>query len=78
MYFDFLKLPSEMTNSELEAEYKAVFSDEFNDCLTDEKLSFQMKSDLIEHKNEVIQEMQFRNGESAFYPLMTFGFFDSF
>lgn len=65
-----------MTNGELEAEYEAINSEKFKACFTDENISQEIKSDLFEHMNEVIQEKKFRDGETAFYPVMTFGFFD--
>lgn len=76
MYLDFIKHPEEMTDEELEAEYKVVHSDDFYACFEADYLSPKIKSDLLEHKNEVIQEKRFRDGESAFYPVMTFGFLD--
>lgn len=65
-----------MTDSELEAEYEAVHSEKFKACFADESISQEIKSDLYEHMNEVIQEKNYRDGETAFYPLTAFGFFD--
>ncbi len=76
MYLDIFQYPEEMTGKQLEAEFKAVNSTRFDSLIADDDISFEMKQELLEHKHEVIQEMNYRKGESMFYPLAAFGFFD--
>lgn len=76
MYIDFLEHPENMSDEELENEFKALNSPQFDEVINDDRIRFEVRSDLLEHKHEVIQEKNRRESGEWAIPLYQFGLFD--
>ena len=76
MNFDFLIDPKDMTDEELESEWKAVNGVEFNDALLSTELSDRIKEYLLDHKFKVEKELRYRENDGWIYPITNLGFFN--
>ena len=73
---DILEQPHNMSDSELDGEYQAVNSSRFDELIEDEEIDYLKKIKLLEYKDKVIHEKNYRDNGDWAIPLYSFGLFD--
>ena len=76
MAVDWMDNPANMSDEELEREYKATQSAQLTELFFNPNVAQSIKDDIRQHCIDVEREYTFRRNEEWIYPLYEFGSFD--